>query len=326
VTWAVLRKRETPIAKIRIDGVGLGLLVVGVSTLQMMLDLGKDRDWFNSSFILALGLIALVSLSFLVVWELTEKEPVVDLSLFKDPNFALGVLITSLGFMAFFASVVIFPLWLQTVMNYTAGFAGIATAPAGVLAVIFTPLVGRYIHKTDPRLMACFAFCVFAGVSLWNAGFTLDEPFAKMLPPRFLQGVGIAFFFVPMMTITLSRVPDSRLASASGLSNFMRTLSGAIGTAISTTYWENNAIKHHAMLADSVSNYAQATQDYQASLQQLGVTGQASTEQINQVVTQMGLMMSTNDFFHLSALSFLVLAGLVWVTSPRRGVAAATGH
>ena len=90
--------------------------MIGVSCLQMMLDLGKDRDWFNSTFIVALALIAVVSLAFMLVWEATEKEPVVDLSLFKDRNFALGAMIISFGFMAFFGSVVIFPLWLQTVM------------------------------------------------------------------------------------------------------------------------------------------------------------------------------------------------------------------
>lgn len=324
--YTLLRGRETPTFKVGIDTVGLALLVIGVGSLQMMLDLGKDRDWFNSSFILTLGLTALIALSFLIVWELTEKEPVIDLSLFKNANFALGVLITSLGFLTFFASVVIFPLWLQTVMGYTAGLAGIATAPAGVLAVVLTPLVGRYIYKTDPRMVACFAFCVFAGVSFWNASFTLDLPFLQLLPPRFIQGIGITCFFVPMMTITLANVPDTRLASASGLSNFTRTLSGAIGTAISTTYWENDAIRHHALLADSVSVYAQNTQSYQASLAQLGITGQAATAQINQIVTQQGLMMATNDFFYLSGASFLILAGLVWITRPKRGAAASMGH
>jgi DHA2 family multidrug resistance protein len=292
----------------------------------MMLDLGKDRDWFNSTFIVALALIAVVSLAFMLVWEATENEPVVDLTLFKDRNFALGALIISFGFMAFFGSVVIFPLWLQTVMGYTAGKAGLATAPVGLLALVLSPLIGRNMHRLDLRMVASFAFIVFAIVSVWNSTFTLDVPFNHVILPRLVQGIGVACFFVPMTTITLSSIPDERLASASGLSNFLRTLSGAIGTAVSSTFWENDAIYHHARLAESVSVYAQNTTDYQSALAQLGIVGQTANAQLNQLVTQQGFMMATNDFFHLSAIVFVALAALVWITKPKKGAGPAMGH
>jgi MFS transporter, DHA2 family, multidrug resistance protein len=322
----LLRGRETKTTRQRIDAIGLALLVIGVSCLQMMLDLGKDRDWFNSRFIVALALIAVVSLAFMLVWELTEKEPVVDLSLFRDRNFALGALIISFGFMAFFGSVVIFPLWLQTVMGYTAGIAGLATAPVGLLALVLSPLIGRNLHRLDLRMVASFAFIVFAGVSFWNSTFTLDVPFNHVILPRLVQGIGVACFFVPMTTITLSSISDERLASASGLSNFLRTLSGAIGTAVSSTYWENDAIYHHAVLSESVNVYAQNTTAYQAALAQLGIAGQLSNAQINQLITQQGFMMATNDFFYLSGLAFIGLAMLVWITKPRKGAGPALGH
>ncbi|PFH27716.1 MULTISPECIES: DHA2 family efflux MFS transporter permease subunit [Burkholderia] len=324
--YFLLRGRETKTSKQRIDAIGLALLVIGVSCLQMMLDLGKDRDWFNSSFIVALALIAVVSLAFMLVWEATEKEPVVDLSLFKDRNFALGALIISFGFMAFFGSVVIFPLWLQTVMGYTAGKAGLATAPVGLLALVLSPLIGRNMHRLDLRMVASFAFIVFAGVSIWNSTFTLDVPFNHVILPRLVQGIGVACFFVPMTTITLSSISDDRLASASGLSNFLRTLSGAIGTAASSTFWENDAIYHHARLSESVSIYAQNTTDYQGALAQLGIVGQTANAQLNQLVTQQGFMMATNDFFYLSAAMFIALAALVWITKPKKGAGPAMGH
>ncbi|AOK28300.1 multidrug resistance protein B [Burkholderia singularis] len=324
--YFLLRGRETKTSKQRIDGIGLTFLVLGVGSLQMMLDLGKDRDWFNSTFITTLALIAVVSLAFMIVWEVTEKEPVVDLSLFKDRNFALGVLIIAFGFMTFFGIVVIFPLWLQTVMGYTAGLAGLATAPVGLLALVLSPIIGRNIQRLDARIIACFAFIVFAGVSYWNATFTLDVSFGQVIMPRLVQGIGVACFFVPMTTITLSSIPDERLASASGLSNFLRTLSGAIGTAISTTFWENDAIYHHARLSEAVSVYAQNTQAYQDALAQLGIAGQVSSAQINQIVTQQGYMMATNDFFFLSTLAFVALAALVWVTKPKKGAGVAMGH
>ncbi|QBQ96215.1 DHA2 family efflux MFS transporter permease subunit [Paraburkholderia pallida] len=324
--YLLLRGRETKTTKQRIDAVGLALLVIGVSCLQMMLDLGKDRDWFNSKFIVALAIIAAVSLAFMLAWEATEKEPVVDLSLFRDRNFALGALIISFGFMAFFGSVVIFPLWLQTVMGYTAGIAGLATAPVGLLALVLSPLIGRNMHRLDLRMVACLAFIVFAFVSLWNSTFTLDVPFSTVILPRLVQGIGVACFFVPMTTITLSSISDERLASASGLSNFLRTLSGAIGTAASTTFWENAAIYHHAVLSESVSVYSQNTNAYSDALQNMGYAGASLTAKLNEVVTAQGYMMATNDFFRISCAVFIVLAALVWITKPRKGAGPAMGH
>ena len=326
IAFFLLRGRETQTFKQRIDAVGLSLLVIGVATLQMVLDLGKDRDWFSSPFIVTLTIISLVSLAFMLAWEATEREPVVDLSLFRDRNFALGVLIISFGFMAFFGSVVIFPLWLQTVMGYTAEMAGLATAPVGLLALVLSPLIGKNLHRLDLRQVASFGFGVFALVSLWNSTFTLEVPFDHVILPRLVQGIGVACFFVPMTTITLSSVPDDRLASASGLSNFMRTLSGAIGTAVSTTYWENDAIHHHAVLTESVNAYSANTAAYSSTLQSLGLTGDSVSAMLNQIVTQQSMMMATNDFFRLSCVSFVVLACLVWVTKPKRGATASIGH
>ncbi|MGN6648765.1 DHA2 family efflux MFS transporter permease subunit [Trinickia sp.] len=324
--YFLLRGRETKTTKQRIDAVGLGLLIVGVSCLQMMLDLGKDRDWFNSTFIVALALIAAIALAFLLAWEITEKTPVIDLTLFKDRNFALGALIIFLGYMAFFGSVVIFPLWLQTVMGYTAGLAGLATAPVGLLALVLSPIIGRNLHRLDLRMVASLAFTVFAIVSVWNGTFTLDVPFGHVILPRIVQGIGVACFFVPMTTITLSSISDERLASASGLSNFLRTLAGAIGTAISTTFWENDAIYHHAVLAESVSQYSQSTTSYSNALGTLGLTGDSVSAQLNALVTQQGYMMATNDFFRISCAAFVLLAVLVWITKPKRGTGGVMAH
>ncbi|MDE1181357.1 DHA2 family efflux MFS transporter permease subunit [Paraburkholderia sp.] len=324
--FLLLRGRETKTMKVPIDAIGLTLLVVGVACLQMVLDLGKDRDWFNSSFIVALAIISVISIAFLLVWELTDAQPIVDLTLFKDRNFALGVLIISFGFMAFFGSVVIFPLWLQTVMGYTAGAAGLATAPVGLLALVLSPMIGKNMHRLNLRMVASFAFIVFAGVSFWNSTFTLDVAFNQVIWPRLVQGIGVACFFVPMTTITLSSVSDERLASASGLSNFFRTLSGAIGTAVSSTFWENDAIYHHAVLAESVSAYSANTSAYRDAMAQIGYVGQQATVKLNSVVTDQGFMLATNDFFRVSCVAFLVLAVVVWITKPRKGAGPSMGH
>jgi DHA2 family multidrug resistance protein len=326
ISYFLLRGHETKTTNQPIDGVGLALLVIGVGSLQMMLDLGRDHDWFSSNFIVTLAIVSAVSLAFMLAWELTEKEPVIDLSLFRDRNFAMGVLITSLGFLAFFGSVVVLPLWLQTVLGYTPWLAGLATAPVGILALVLSPMIGQNMHRMNLRVVASFAFVVFALVSYWNSTFTLDTPFHDIVYPRLVQGIGVACFFVPMTTITLSSVSDDRLAGAAGLSNFLRTLSGAIGTAISTTFWENDAIYHHAVLSESVSAYAANTTSYSDALTSLGFKGQAVTAQLNEIVTQQGYMMATNDFFRISCAGFVVLAALVWITKPKKGAAASMGH
>lgn len=326
VCLSALKGRETTRVHIPIDAMGLAMLVIGVGSLQMMLDLGKDRDWFNSSFILTLGLVAAVTLSIFLIWELTEKQPIVDLSLFKDRNFALGVLVLALGYCTFFGSVVIFPLWLQTVMGYTAGKAGLATAPVGLLALVLSPMIGRNITRLNLRMVASFAFCVFAFVSFWNATFTLDTPFLKLIGPRLTQGIGVACFFVPVTTITLSSVSIDHMAAASGLSNFLRTLSGAIGTAVSTTIWENTAIYHHTVLIESVNPYSANTNAYTQSLNGLGISGDTVTAQINSIVTQQGFMLATNDYFRWCGFAFIGLAVLVWFTRPPKNAQAHSGH
>ncbi len=165
---------------------------------------------------MTLTIVAAVSLAFMFAWELTEKEPVIDLSLFRDRNFVMGVLITSLGFLAFFGSVVVLPLWLQTVFGYTPWLAGFATAPVGFLAFVFSPMIGQNMHRMNLRVVASVAFFVFAGVSYWNSTFTLDTSFHSIIYPRLIQGIGVACFFVPMTTITLSslRMNGSRARRA----------------------------------------------------------------------------------------------------------------
>ncbi len=324
--FVLLRGQETQKVKQPIDTIGLVLLILGVGSLQMMLDLGKDHDWFNSGFIQILGVIAAISLTVMLIWELTEKDPIIDLSLFKRRNFWLGTLIISLGYMTFFSSAVIFPLWLQTVMGYTSRLAGFATALIGVFALFLSPLIGRNLHKMNLRAVACFGFLVFAWAAYVNSRFSLDMAFSHMVWPRLIQGIGIACFFVPMTTITLSGVEPDRMASAAGLTSFLRTLSGAIGTALSATFWENDAIYHHARLSESVTPYSMPTTEFLNQLDALGVTGQAASASLDQLITQQAYMMATNDFFWLSSLAFTALAALVWVTKPKSGMSGSAVH
>ncbi|MCB6182842.1 DHA2 family efflux MFS transporter permease subunit [Leeia sp. TBRC 13508] len=319
VAWGLLKKHETPTAKKPIDVVGLALLFIGVGSLQLMLDNGSDNDWFESSFILALAVIAVIALCFFVVWELTDKHPVVDLTLFKSHNFRYGVLALSLGMFCFFGSTVLFPLYLQTVMGYTSTWAGLATAPVGLLAFVLSPIIGKNIARLNLRLVATFAFIVFSATMLWVASFNLETDFNHMFLPRLLQGIGIACFFIPINTIVMSGLPPERMASAAGLSNFFRTLSGSFATAIAVTLWDHRSTFHHATLTEHITAGSLETNRFLDTLQSVGMPLQGAYKQIDQMISQQALMMATIDVFHSFGILFLVLIGVIWLTKPIKG-------
>ncbi|HXT02662.1 MAG TPA: DHA2 family efflux MFS transporter permease subunit, partial [Casimicrobiaceae bacterium] len=186
VTWMIYRTRESPTRKLPIDGVGLGLLVLWVGALQIMLDKGKDLDWFGSTQIWLLAIAASVGFAVFVVWELTERHPVVDLRLFARRNFWTSSLAMSLAYGAFFGNVVLLPLWLQQYMGYTATEAGMVLAPVGVLAIVLTPFVGRTINKVDPRIFVTGAFLIFALVLFMRADFNTSADFWTLMVPTII--------------------------------------------------------------------------------------------------------------------------------------------
>jgi DHA2 family multidrug resistance protein len=330
-SWAIYRKRESVRRALPIDKVGLALLVLWIGCLQVMLDLGKEYDWFASPAIVALAVIAVAGFAFFLAWELTDAHPVVELRLFARRNFWAGTLTTSVAYGLFFGNVVLLPLWLQQFMGYTATEAGMVLAPVGLLAMVLSPVVGKTVGRVDPRRYATFAFLVF-GLVLWmRSNFNTQADFRTILVPTVIQGVAMAFFFIPLMTITLSGLSPDRIPAASGLTNFVRITAGAIGTSISTTLWESRAALHHAQLAEAVSVGNPTVQATLSGLSAAGLTPQQALAQLNRMVDQQAFMLAADDIFFLSALLFLALIPLVWLTHPQRsgaggGEAAAGAH
>jgi DHA2 family multidrug resistance protein len=329
-TWAIYKNRETPTHKLPIDKVGLGLLVLWVGALQVMLDKGKDLDWFHSGQIVAFAVVAVLGLALFIVWELTDEHPVVDLRLFCKRNFAMGTLAISLGYAAYFGNVVLLPLWLQQYMGYTATLAGMAMAPVGLLAIFITPLVGKNLNKVDPRIFATIAFAVFGLVMLMRSHFNTQADFETILIPTLIQGGAVACFFIPLVTLTLSGLRPDQIAAASGLSNFTRITMGSFGTSISTTLWDHRATLHHAQLAEHISTYNPVANQALAGMQASGMTPEQTAAAVNRMIDQQAFMMSANDIFYVSAVLFLLLIGVVWLTKPARGggsdAAAAGAH
>ncbi len=320
-TWAIFRQRESLVQKLPIDSVGLALLVVWVSAMQIMLDKGKELDWFHSPEVVALAVVAVVGFAFFVIWELTEEHPVVDLTLFARRNFWAGVVATSVGYGLFFGNVVLLPLWLQQFMSYTATQAGIVMAPVGLMALILSPVVGKNITKVDPRKFASFAFLVFAVVLWMRSNFNTQADLLTVLEPTLLQGVAMAFFFIPLMSITLSGLTPDRIPAASGLSNFVRITAGAVGTSIATTLWENRAAMHHAHLAEAINVGNPTATGTLTGLSSAGLSTDQALFQISRLIDQQAFMLAANDVFYASAILFLLLIPLVWVTRPQKATA-----
>ena len=314
ITWSIFRKRESATRKLPIDSIGLALLVLWVGALQIMLDKGKELDWFHSGEVVALGIVALVGLIAFVIWELTEEHPVVDLTLFKRRNFWAGALALSVGYGLFFGNVVLLPLWLQQYMGYTATQAGMVLAPVGAMALLLSPLVGKSMGRVDPRRIAAVAFLVFALVLWMRSNFNTQADFATIMIPTIIQGVAMACFFIPLVTITLSGISPERIPAASGLSNFVRIVAGSFGTSIATTVWQDRAAMHHAHLSEAVNIGSSATNSALSGLASAGLTPDQALGSINRLVDQQAYMLAASDVFYVSALIFLLLIPLVFLT------------
>lgn len=317
--WSLYRKRESEVRKLPIDAVGLALLVTWIAALQLMLDLGKEYDWFHSPIIVTLAVVAVVGLAFFIAWELTDEHPVVDLRLFARRNFWAGTLTTSVAYGLFFGSLVLLPLWLQQYMGYTATLAGEVMAPVGLLAIIFSPLVGKNITRVDPRRFATFSFLTFALIMWMRSHFSTQADYATIVIPTIIQGLAVAFFFIPLVTITLSGLTPDRIPAASGLSNFVRITAGAMGTSVSTTLWENRAAMHHAHLTESINAGNLTATGTLQSLTAAGLSPEQALAQVNRLIDQQAFMLSANDLFMASALLFIALIPLVWLSRPIRG-------
>jgi DHA2 family multidrug resistance protein len=315
-SWTLLRHRESKKIKLPIDGVGLTLLVIGVGCLQFMLDNGNDKDWFNSSTIVAAAVVSVISLTFLIPWELTDKHPVIDLHLFSRRNFRVGTVVVGVAYFGLSAVNIIFPLWLQTTLGYTATWAGLAVAPVGVLALVAAPIVGRNMNRINLRLAASFAFCVFGGAVFWTSTLNETASFAQFATPRFLQGLGLSFFFLPLNQILLSGVPPSDLASASGLSNFVRTMSGSIATAVTVWTWNRRTDYHHAVLIEHVRNSAGGWTQYQADLSAQGIAGNGAFQYVDRIIGGQAATLAVNDVFFALGCMFILLVPFVWLSKP----------
>jgi len=328
VIGAQMKERKDVTTRPKMDYVGLITLIVGVGALQIVLDKGNDEDWFNSTFIVATSIIAALGILVFLIWELTDKEPIVDLRLFRHRNFRMGTLSLVLAYAAFFAIGLLVPQWMQRNLGYTSTWAGFASAPLGILPVLLTFVVGKYSTRFDLRLIASISFLVMGATSFLRSDFFLDIDFMHIAGVQLLQGLGVALFFMPVTTILLSDLQPHEIAAGGGLATFLRTLGASFSASLTTFMWDRRAIVHHAHLSEHITPYDPTST--QALSQLGGGDAQTAAATVNQMITQQAYQISFNEVFHVLGWIFVSLVVVVWMTKPpftaKAGPAAGGGH
>jgi DHA2 family multidrug resistance protein len=281
-----------------------------------MLDEGRNKDWFASEEILILGIVALLGFIAFIIWELTEKNPIVDLKIFRYRGFVGAATTYAVGFGGFFASIVLLPLWLQNNMGYTATWAGYATGIMGIFAVICSPLVGFLTQKIDPRAIVCGGLLGLGGVMLWRMWeFNPDVTFLQMAWPTLVTGVFMVMFFVPVTGLAMASVAPEEQANAAGLSNFMRTLAGAFATSLIQSEWSNATRRNEGELVNAMQHGKAAVEAMVAQ----GIPLENARAVLWQVIDGQAVMLATLNMFGVIAICLGISAAIIWLVPKPKG-------
>lgn len=326
VCWTNLEHSAAAMRKLPIDRVGLLLLFAWVGALQIMLDRGKDLDWFNSSEIITLLVVTVIAFVAWLIWELTEQHPIVDLSLFRSRSFTLGTVALCLGYAVLFGNIVLLPLLLQSYVGYTATWAGLASAPSGVTAILTSMLMGRLMRRYDPRWLCAVSFGLYAAAHFMRSGLTADASFLEFVVPQLVQGCAMGMFFICLLAVIFDRLPPQQIPAASGLSNFLRITAGSFATSLTTTFWDRREALHQTRLTDAITVFAPTYQQSLAQLHLLGLNDRTAAGLLTQTMVGQAYVMSSLDLFYLSAwlsLAMIPLCFLARRPAPTGAVAAA---
>jgi len=311
--------RKTLANGLKLDYIGIGLLSIGLASLEILLDEGQRNDWFGSNMIVTAAVIALVSLVAVVVWELKQDQPVVDFRILANRNFALAaVVMYAVGF-TLYGSTAILPIFLQTILGYTALLSGLVLSPGGIAMMIGMLLVGRLLGRFQARWLIVFGLVVAATGLFWMSGFNLDVDFRTAMWARTLQALGMAFLFVPINTTAFSSVKPERLGYATGLMNLFRNIGGSAGIAMITTMMARRQQFHQEVLVSHLTpldgGVMPTLNGMAANLVAHGAaSGDAAVQALGQLygmVQRQAAMLAVADTFWVLALVFLSMIPLV---------------
>jgi DHA2 family multidrug resistance protein len=326
--------REQPVSRnagtrSRVDWMGFAFVGLSLGCLQIVLDRGQEDDWLGSGFITALILISAAAFALLIWWELRHPEPMVDLGLMRNSDFAVTfILMLMLGFMLL-GSTYLIPAYAQNLMGYRAIDAGLVLTPGGVVVIALLPLVGRIINKVDVRLLVAVGLSIGGLGLLWMTNFYLDISYQRLMLARVVQSASLAFLFVPLNAMAFRSIPPAKTNNASALINLARNFRGSIGISFASVLLTRREQFHQSRLVENLQQMNASYPDYARHLgNALGSTADSNTTlaSIYQNAIDQATLLSYLDDFKVLALVFLGLLPLLLLVKPGKGGVTATAH
>jgi len=299
----------------KMDYWGLSLLVIGLGSLQIVLDKGQHEDWFNSSFIMVFAVLSAVSLLILPIVEMRHESPVINLRLFRDISFSAGNLTMFMVGFCLYSSIMLIPLFLQTLMGYDATLAGMVLAPGGVATLITMPFVGVLITHYDGRKVVLAGLITGACAMFLMRGLTLEASYWDFVWPRVVLGFGLAMTFVPLTTVTLATIPREEMGNATGLFNLLRNIGGSVGIAVSATMLSRYGQFYQNILVSNITPYSLRSQEKLLALKHAALTHGADLASADKVsysllygiVKRQAGILAYNRIFFIMGLAFLAI-------------------
>jgi DHA2 family multidrug resistance protein len=321
--------------KMKIDYWGLLFMVIGIGCLQIVLDKGQREDWFSSSFITWLSYISISSLIMFILVEFFAENPIVNLRTFKNLSFSSGNIIMFFIFFNLFSSIVLLPIYLQTLMGYTSFLAGLVLGPGGIASMIAMLIAGKLVTKTNPKAILAFGIAVAVYSIHLMAQFNLLTDFSTIIWPMVVRGVGMGFLFIPLTTLTLSGIRKEEMGNATAIFNLLRNLGGSFGVAFVTTMLARRAQFHQVHLVEHLTpfdrNFQLALPQISQILQDRGFIpsslNQGSFNLIYNQLLREASMLSFNDvFYFLSIMLILILPFVLLMKKGKEGISEAGMH
>ena len=332
MTKAEREQRDHKRKGFRVDYIGIGLIALGLGTLQIVLDKGQREDWFNSTWICWASVIAVIGIIAAIVWEWKAKHPIVDLRMFKERNFAIASAILFMIGLVLFSSTVLLPLMLQSLFGYTALDAGLVLSPGAVMIMLAMPLVGFLLTRIEPRWLIVFSLVVCSYGLYLMSGFTTQTDFHTFVLYRCIQAGAIGFLFVPVNTAMYAYIPPGKNNNASALVNLARNIGGSVGISLVTTFLDRRTQLHQSRLASHLTNANVTLRRVSGNLTHyFSLHGGANPSQqshnliYNMLHQQAGMLAYVDCYFVLS-IGFLFLIPFVFMLKPTRTKGMAMGH
>jgi DHA2 family multidrug resistance protein len=303
----------------RVDLIGLGMVAIGLASLEMVLDKGQEDDWFGSNFIVWMAITAVFCLIFAIIWELRHRSPIVNIRLFGERNFALCCIVTFFVYASLYASTVLLPQMLQTLMGYSATQAGLVLSPAGLVTMLEMPIIGILLSRgMDARWLIATGLSIVALASFWMATLNLDITPANVIWPRIVQVLGAAMMFVPINTIAFRNIPRDQTSNASGLFSLIRNEGSGIGVALVTTLFARYTQIHRSNLVANISplnpNFNDMMQKLSGSSSPVDPTASpGALRMIELMVQRQAAILTYLDLFRLFAVVILLVVPLVFL-------------